>query len=82
MKYQTKKKIKKFFKTKWKILLGSGIFLTSGLVVMLVGMAISGWSIIDWLKSRYAITSIAFIIVGAFLLLLAFLIKKQMENWQ
>ncbi len=79
MKFETKRKIKRFFRQKWKWLLGSAIFLTIGLVIMLIGMHISGWSIIAWLKSGYAITSIIFIVGGLFLLSLAFLLKKQFD---
>ena len=79
MKYETKRTIKKWFKEKWKWLLGSGIFLTIGLVVMLVGMQISGWSIIKWLQSPWAVTTFIFLVGGAFLLIMAFLIKKQVE---
>lgn len=79
MKYETKKKIKTFFKTKWKILLGSGIFLTVGLVVMLVGFSVTGWSIIAWLQSPFATTTLIFVLGGIFLLVFAFLFKKQVE---
>ena len=79
MKYETKRKIKHFFKERLKWLVGSGIFLAIGLTVMLIGFQMSGWSIIAWLKSPWAVTSLIFIVTGSFLLLMAFLIKKQME---
>ncbi len=79
MKYETKKKIKKFFKEKWKVLLASGIFLTIGLVVMLVGFSITGWSIIAWLQSPFAVTTLIFVLGGLFFLVFAFLFKKQVE---
>ena len=79
MKYETKKKIKRFFKTKWKALLGGAIFLTIGLVVMLVGFSMSGWSIIEWLKSPWAITTFICLIIGLFLWILAFCLKKQAD---
>ena len=79
MKYNTKRKIKKFFKEKWKFLLGSGIFLTIGLIVMIVGMYITGWNIMKWLKSPWATTTFIFLLGGIFLLTFAFLFKKQME---
>ena len=82
MNYNTKRKIKKWFKERWKWLLGSGIFLTIGLVVMLVGFSVTGWSLIEWLKSPFAVTTIIFILGGAFLLVLAFAIKKQVEILQ
>lgn len=79
MQFDTKRKIKKWFKEKWKWLLGSGIFLTVGLVVMLIGFSMTGWSIIEWLKSPFCTTTIVFVLIGAFLLILAFAIKKQAE---
>ena len=82
MNFSTKRKIKKFIKEKWKFLLGSAIFLTVGLVVMLVGFSLSGWSIIQWLHSPWAVTSLIFIVGGIFLFVMAILIKKQVELLQ
>ena len=79
MNYNTKRKIKTWFKEKWKWLLGSGIFLTIGLIVMFVGFSMTGWSFIKWLQSPFAVTTIIFILGGAFLLVLAFAIKKQVD---
>ena len=79
MKFDTKRKIKKWFKEKWKWVLGSGIFLTAGLVVMLIGFSMSGWSFIKWLQSPFCTTTIVCVLIGAFLLILAFAIKKQVE---
>ena len=82
MDYNTKRKIKQFFKEKWKWLVSSAAFLTAGLVIMLIGMKVSGWSIIKWLQSPFATTSIIFIVGGVFLLVMAFLIKKQLERFK
>lgn len=82
MKYETKRKIKKFFKERWKFLLGSGIFLSIGLTVMLVGFSVTGWSIIKWLQSPFCTTTIICMLAGAFLLTLAFVLKKQAEIWK
>lgn len=79
MNYDTKRKIQKWFKEKWKWLLGSGIFVTVGLVVMLVGFSVTGWSIVKWLQSPFATTSIIFIIIGAFVFVMALLVKKQKD---
>ena len=79
MKYETKKKIKKFFKAKWKWILGRAIFLTAGLVVMLIGFSMSGWSLIRWLQSPFATTTIICVLAGLFFLVLAFVLKKQVE---
>lgn len=77
MDYNTKRKIQKWFQEKWKWILGSGIFLLAGITVMLIGFSVSGWSIVKWLQSPYAVTTIIFLIIGTFLLIMAFLIKKQ-----
>lgn len=79
MNYEKKRKIKKWFKARWKFLLGSGIFLAVGVVVMLVGFSVTGWSLIKWLQSPFATTTIIFVIGGVFLLLMAFLIKKNAD---
>lgn len=79
MNYEKKRKIKKWFKARWKFLLGSGIFLTVGAVVMLVGFSMTGWSLIKWLQSPFATTTIIFVIGGVFLLSMAFLIKKNAD---
>lgn len=79
MNYEKKRKIKKWFKARWKFLLGSGIFLAVGVVVMLVGFSVTGWSLIKWLQSPFATTTIIFVIGGVFLLSMAFLIKKNAD---
>lgn len=79
MNYEKKRKIKKWFKARWKFLLGSGIFLTVGAVVMLVGFSMTGWSLIKWLQSPFATTTIICVLGGAFLLSMAFLIKKNAD---
>jgi hypothetical protein len=79
MNYEKKRKIKKWFKARWKFLLGSGIFLAVGVVVMLVGFSVTGWSIVKWLHSPFATTTIISVIGGVFLLSMAFLIKKNAD---
>lgn len=79
MKFDTKRKIKKWFKEKWKFLLGSGIFLTIGLAVMLIGFSVTGWSLIEWLHSPWCVTTIIFLLTGITFLTFAFFFKKQLE---
>ncbi|MCR4661691.1 MAG: hypothetical protein K5765_06830 [Clostridia bacterium] len=79
MKYETKRKAKQFLKNKWKWLLGSGIFLSVGIIVMLIGFSVTGWSFINWLQSPFATTTFIFLLGGTFLLILGFLIKKQTD---
>ena len=57
-----KKKLKKAIKEKWIWFVGTGLFLVGGLVALLIGFYMTGWSIIDWLKSPYATTF--FVIIG------------------
>ena len=54
--------MKDFIKKKWGWILGTGAFLAIGLTTLLIGFNMTGWSIIDWLQSPYAVTF--FIIIG------------------
>lgn len=76
MNYNTKRKIKKFFKEKWKVLVGSGAFLLVGGVVMLIGFSVTGWSIIKWLQSPFAITTLIFVLAGIFVFVIILLLFK------
>ena len=76
MNYNTKRKIKKFFKEKWKVLVGSGAFLLVGGVVMLIGFSVTGWSIMKWLQSPFAITTLIFVLAGVFVFVIALLLFK------
>lgn len=82
MKYETKKKIKKWFKDRWKHVLSGAIFLITGLIVMLIGFHMSGWSIIEWLHSPWAITTFVFLIGGIFIWIMAFFLKKQADIYK
>lgn len=72
MKYQTKKKIKNFFQTNWKWLIGTAVFLAVGVSALLIGFSMTGWSIIDWLKSPYAVTFFVLLGVGVLFLVVIF----------
>ena len=76
MNYNTKRKIKKFFKEKWKVLVGSGAFLLVGGVVMLIGFSVTGWSIMKWLQSPFAITTLIFVLAGIFVFVITLLLFK------
>ena len=80
MNYETKRKIKKFFKDKWKWFVASGVFLLVGGTVALIGFQMSGWSLIKWLQSPFAQTTLVFVVAGAFLIILAFLVKKNIDS--
>lgn len=64
--YYKKRKLKDYLaKNKW-IIIGTGSFLTTGLIVMLIGFAISGWSLIKWLQSPFALTFFIMLVLGLF----------------
>ena len=63
-KYKFKQTLKKY----WIAFVGTGLFACAGAVFMLVGFQMSGWSIIDWLKSPYAVTALILFIGGALVL--------------
>lgn len=50
--YVIKKTIKKY----WVAMAGTLAFLILGITFMLIGFNMTGWSLIDWLKSPYALT--------------------------
>ena len=54
--------MKDFIKKRWGWVLGTGAFLAIGLTTLLIGFSMTGWSIVDWLQSPYAVTF--FIIIG------------------
>jgi hypothetical protein len=54
--------MKKLSKSKLVLSIGTALFLLVGIVAMLIGFSMTGWSIVDWLQSPYALT--AFVILG------------------
>lgn len=79
MEYEKKRKLRLWFKARWKFLLGTGIFLLAGLVMLLVGMEVSGWSIISWLQSRWCVMTIVFVVAGASIFGMMFILKKNVD---
>lgn len=79
MEYEKKRKLKLWFKARWKFLVGTGSFLLAGLIVMLVGMQVSGWSIIKWLQSRWCVMTIVCVVLGAFVFAMMFVMKKNAD---
>lgn len=57
-----KELIKRFFKQHKAWFLGTGVFLVVGVTILLVGFSVTGWSIVEWLQSPYAVTF--FLIMG------------------
>lgn len=74
-----KRKIQKWFRARWKWILSGSAFLITGLIVMLVGMHITGWNFIKWLQSSYAIGAFVCVIGGIFLFTIGCLIRKNIE---
>lgn len=72
-----KKRFKENLKKNWKVWLASGLFLLFGLIALIVGFTISGFSFIAWLKSPYATTFFIIIIIGVIILLLLLLEMKR-----
>lgn len=71
MKYKLSKEMKKelakrFFKKHKGWIFGTGLFLLSGIVLMLVGFGICGWNIIEWLQTPYAVTFFVLLGLGLF----------------
>lgn len=67
MNFYQKRRIKEYFKKHIGVIIGTGAFLITGLVVMLVGFSISGWSILKWLESPFAATffiMLCFFLIG------------------
>lgn len=68
-KYKARKKLRKY----WVAFLGTGLFLVFGIALLLVGFYMTGWSLIDWLKSPYALTA-GVILAGGVVLLIGVVI--------
>lgn len=69
MDYYKKRAIKNKLIKHRKAIIGTGAFLLTGLVVMIVGFAISGWSIVKWFKD-YGITFTVCFAAGLIILFL------------
>lgn len=72
-KYRFKKALRKY----WGAFLGTGIFAIAGLVFILVGFQMTGWSLVDWLKSPYAVTAGIMLSGAAVLLIWAVVTAKR-----
>lgn len=72
-----KKKFKKNLKEKWGWFLASGIFLVIGIIALLVGFNMTGWSLIDWLQSAYAVTFFIILSIGIVCAIALFITYKR-----
>lgn len=73
------KKIKKFLKEKWYIAGGSVILLIIAAAVALIGFNMTGWNIIVWLKSPYALTCFILLFIGIIVFICGYLRYKQLH---
>jgi len=64
MKALTKKKLKEQVKKKLPWIIGSGVFLISGIALLFVGFSLTGWNFVKWLNSPYATTTIVLLVLG------------------
>lgn len=71
-----KSKLKKLLKAKWYWFLGSGLFLIAGLIVMLIGFRMSGWSIAQWFASGYGTTACILIGIGIAIIVVMLVYKR------
>lgn len=63
--YYKRREFKDKLKQNWKVLVGTGAFVLSAIIGLLIGFSMNGWSLIRWLKSDYAVTCIILLILGA-----------------
>lgn len=73
-----KYKLKKFWQKKKAWIIGTGSFLLVGIIVLLIGFRMTGWSIIKWLQSPYAIT--CFVCLSVSLLIIGFLVIELIKQ--
>ena len=77
MNFYKKRRIKEYFKKYIGVIVGTGAFLLFGLVVMLVGFYMAGWSIVDWLQSKWATTFFIMLIFGLIGALVLYILWKK-----
>lgn len=66
MDYYKKRKIKETLKKYKAVIIGTSAFALTGLIVMLVGFGISGWSFVKWWNKGYGPTCVIMFVLGAF----------------
>jgi len=77
MDFTKKRKFFNWLKEKKAVIISTVLFLGLGATLMLVGFALTGWSIIDWLKSPYATTFFILAAIGIYLIIVVIIRTKQ-----
>lgn len=77
MDFTKKRKLKNWWKDKKTAIIGALLFLGIGTAFLLIGFALTGWSIIDWLKSPYATTFFILAAIGIYLMIVVIIRMKQ-----
>lgn len=72
-----KRKLKEVFKKKKAWILTTGIFLLVGIIAIIVGLVISGFDLIRWLQSPYAVTLYIFLALGIFAIVVLVIYYKK-----
>ena len=79
MNFYTKAKFRNFLKEKWSWFLGSGIFLTATAVITIIGFSISGWNIVVWIHSQWAVSTFICLAGLIYFLIMLFVLWKKYE---
>ncbi len=77
MKAKKARKIKDFIKSKWTWFLTSGIFLLVGIAAIIVGAFLTGFNLIEWLQTPYALTFFICLGIGAVVLMIIIINYKR-----
>ena len=77
MDFTKKRKLKNWWKDKKTAIIGALLFLGIGAAFLLIGFALTDWSIIDWLKSPYATTFFILAAIGIYLMIVVIIRMKQ-----
>lgn len=72
-----KHKLKEAFKKKKAWILTTGIFLLVGIIAVIIGLVISGFDLIRWLQSPYAVTLYIFLALGVFGIIVVIICYKK-----
>lgn len=79
MDYTKKRKLKQKLKDKKAVIISTALFLGLGAILLLVGFALTGWSIVDWLRSPYATTFFILAAIGIYLIIVVIIKMKQSQ---